>query len=220
MKSQKPLNISIVNKTNIIKKAKSKINIGKSLNNNNKKEQKEKTSRSKNNKNKFFSQNSSTSNYKNIKKTEPKDAPPRIINGIKNYIKLQNKLTRNHTFQNLENIKEKSVIINIKNYGDGPYDSPTRISQNNKNQKIESKVMGVNNITINKKNISNKKKIKNKKNNIINGSNLNKNININTKTCINKENNYKSNIYDVKILIKKNIQIKTKNYEYKKKKIK
>ena len=221
MKSQKPLNISLVNKTNIIKKAKSKINIGKSLNNNNKNEQKEKTNRSKNNKNNFFSQNSSTSNNKKKKKTEPKNASLKKINGIKNYIRLQNKITRNHTFQNLENIKEKSIIINIKNYGDGSYDSPTRISQNNKNQKIESKAMGINNNKINKKNISNNKKIKDKKNNIINGNNLNKNKSINAKKNITKENNnYKKNIYDVKILIKKNIEIKTKNYDYKKKKIK
>ena len=81
--------------------------------------------------------------------------------------------------------------------------------------------MGINNNKINKKNISNNKKIKDKKNNIINGNNLNKNKSINAKKNITKENNnYKKNIYDVKILIKKNIEIKTKNYDYKKKKIK
>jgi hypothetical protein len=136
MKHQIPLNISIVNKsTNFMKKAKSKINIGKSLNNNNKndqKDQKDKSNRNKN-KNKFFSQNSSISNNKKIKKTEPKNPLPQAINDIKkNYNKLQNKLTRNSTFQNLENIKEKSVIINKKN--EGSYESPKRISPKNNNQ--------------------------------------------------------------------------------------
>ena len=225
MKHQIPLNISIVNKsTNFMKKAKSKINIGKSLNNNNKndqKDQKDKSNRNKN-KNKFFSQNSSISNNKKIKKTEPKNPLPQAINDIKkNYNKLQNKLTRNSTFQNLENIKEKSVIINKKN--EGSYESPKRISpkNNNQNHKIESKIMNVNNNKINKKNLSNNKKIKDKKSsNKINNNIHNKNGSINTRTNLSKENNNnncKKNFYDVKILIKKNIEIKIKNFDYKKK---
>ena len=219
IKHQIPLNISIVNKsTNIMKKSKSKINIGKSLNNNNKNDQKDKSNRNKNIKNKFFSQNSSILNNKKIKKTEPKNPLPGSINDLKkSYIKLQNKITRNSTFQNLENIKEKSVIVNKKN--EGSYESQKKISPKNKNHKIESKIMSVNNNKINKKYLSNNKKIKDKKNNSKINSNIhNKNGSINTKTNLSKEKNKynnNKNFYDIKILIKKNIEIK--NFDYKKK---
>ena len=212
MKNHIPLNISIINKsTNLMKKAKSKINLGKSLINN-KNDIKEKTNRNKVNKNKFFSQNSSICSKKKIQKIELFNAIPKKVNELKrNNINFKNKIIRNNTYQNLDNIKEKSVIINIIN--DGSYDSPTRISPKIKNAKIESKAIGVNN-KINKSNLSNYKKTKDKK---ISNVHI-KNTSGNRKTNLNKENviNCKKNSYNVKILIKKNIEIKIKNSENKK----
>ena len=211
MKNQIPLNISIVNKSTNMKKAKSKINI--SINNSGKikkDDKKEKTNRNKKKESKILSQNSSVSSKKIITKNkkEIKNTLPKFkkINGVnKNKIYLKNKISRNNTYQNLNNIKEKSVVINIS-----------------KNCYCETK-SGLSN---EKKN-SKSKKIANTKNKVKFNLNIkendNNNIQIKNRSGMNKPkvNKYNythsnKNLYDIIILDKKSVEAKIRIFSKKK----
>ena len=181
-----------------------KINFGKSKNKSKNSKQKDYSNRNINKINniKYISQNSSVTN----KKIEIINTLPKYINKIKrNIINLTNKISRNNTYQNLDNIKEKSVIINISK--DCSFDpqienshnkTKTKLANNNKSKKRISKINKNKNEREKEKKINNNIHIKKKKNNMENKLNY-----------LNKITNDK-NIYDIKILAKKNIEIKTK----------
>ena len=201
-----PLNITIVNKSSKIKKKTNKINFGKRINKSSNSKSKHYLNRNKINNIKFLSYNSSVTNKK-TKKPEIINAFPKYFNKIKrNIINLTNKISRNNTYQNLENIKEKSVLININK--DRSCDPPSDIStqtktklltNSNVDNKSKKKIFKINkNIKVKEKNINNS--IHNKKENYPGKLNY-----------INDITN-KKNIYNIKILDKKNIEIKTKYY--------
>ena len=212
MKNQIPLNITIVNKsTNKKKKTKNKINLCENNCKAKNESKKEKINKNKINERKIISQNSSVSSKNLIPKKEIINSLPKhhkINIAKRNQIDLTNKISRNNTYQNLQIIKEKSVIINIKNNG---Y-CETKVGLSNKKHKCKSKKIidskNKLNINLNKKEINNNNniQIKNK-----NGNNITKINNYNY-----NYNDSKKMIYDIKILDKKNVEIKKKNFDKKK----
>ena len=198
LKDQIPLNISIENKSTIYKKkAKSKLNFRITDNKYNKKEQ---LNRNKKNCINVISQNSSISTKKKIKIIEINTSPTYINKTkLKNKINLKSKITRNSTYQNLEKIKEKTFLINIYN---SIYEPQYKLS--NKKIKVESNKNF--NSKLNENNLKNNQNKKDKHNNI-----HIKNKNGICKTKLNNDIDNKKNIYDIKILTKKNIEIKNKN---------
>ena len=212
MKNQIPLNITIVNKsTNKKKKTKNKINLCENNCKAKNESKKEKINKNKINERKIISQNSSVSSKNLIPKKEIINSLPKhhkINIAKRNQIDLTNKISRNNTYQNLQIIKEKSVIINIKNNG---Y-CETKVGLSNKKYKCKSKKIidskNKLNINLNKKEINNNNniQIKNK-----NGNNITKINNYNY-----NYNDSKKMIYDIKILDKKNVEIKKKNFDKKK----
>ena len=213
MKNQIPLNISIVNKSTNMKKAKSKINF--SINNSGKikNDKNEKTNRNKKKENKILSENSSVSNKKVITKNkgEIKNALQKFkkMNGVnKNKKYLTNKISRNNTYQNLNNIKEKSVVINISK---NCY-CETKAGLSNEKNKFKSKKI-----------VNSKNKIKFnlniKENNNWNNNNIQiKNRSGKNKPRVNKYNYTHSNknLYDIIILDKKSVEAKIRIFSKKK----
>ena len=161
---QKPLNISVINKsTNIKSKTKSKISCSSSVKIGQKDHSNKKTSSS-----------SSSKKYFGTKKLINAQE---INNNLKqSQINFNTKYSRNNTFQDANKIKKNSVIINIKNY------ECYKTFSKNKDSNIETKG--------NNKNNNNNKKVKNydiqiKKISKISKTNKNneKNIFDNKKNC-------------------------------------
>jgi hypothetical protein len=188
---QKPLNISIINKsTNIKSKTKSKIScpsyikIGQKEHSNNKK-----------------SSSSSSKKYFGKKKLiKPQD----INNNInKNQLIFNTKFSRNNTFQDAQKTKKIPVLININNEEYYKTFSKSKEKENNTETKP------------NNKNNNNNKKVKNYDIQIKKISKISKTNKNNDNSVFDNRNNC-----DIKILKKHNIEITIKNFEKKEKKFK
>ena len=203
IKGQIPLNSSTENKSTIFKKkAKSKINCRIAYNKSNTKENLNKNKI--NNGINFILKNTSISKKNKIKKIEIINTSPKCINKIKkNKLILNNKLARNNTYQNLENIKEKTFLVNISSTIYNSINEP-QFGLSNKKLKIDSKKIF--NSKLNKNNLKNNQNKNDKHNNI----HIQNKIGIN-KTKFNIDIDNKKNIYNIKILTKKSIEIKSKN---------
>ena len=214
LKNQIPLNISVLDKSTNMSKAKSKINF--SINNSEKiiNENKKEENNNKKKENKFLSQNSSVSSKKLVNKNNKKEKE--IMNRLPKFKKINeikrdqkhvtNKISRNNTFQNLNKIKEKSLIINIsKNCL-----CEIKVGLSNEKNKCKSKNMA----NIKNKVIINLKKQVNK--NGYNNIQLKNKSGIN-KSNVNKYNYYDSNkiLFDIKIFDKKNVATKKRIFNKK-----